>query len=410
MTRHSILIAVSLLLGVAPAFAQEEAPPAAAAAPVEAAPDEAPFVDVAIEEPFVREGAAATRGLNGATTKSPPGPVDPRRGYGTITYKIGEKADRDYYRKVIRAFVETLPQKFGNSEGTYTVTIVVKDVGGDELVREPILSFQWKKQSVFLVIDKVVEQLLETQWSGTLIDKVLVAEQTSKYKVGIVVYHSSARAMDFESLRRTSQLYTQGALAALLPLPLALTGMVSAVGDIVDLFYSGAKKNEWKETDELEINHEAYTESVPIKFTDGQGRTWRLPVTFTVSSRPSRYMSGAFDPGNVSVSLAGERNFLMVSAPDKEIRVSLLDLIRGSEAHPEARALLDAVAAKRKYEDGDVASECGALYGAISNYLSVADARALFWSFLKQNGTLIDEAACLSGGRREELEQVGLKP
>lgn len=397
--RHALYVFLLLLLAPAGVAAEEEAPSA-----------EPAFVDARIEDPFVREVDPATRSMDPGKDENSVTPVDPRRGYATIAYKIGDKSDREYLRKAIRAFVEALPQKFGNSEGTYTVTIVVKDAGDEELVREPILSFQWKKQSVFFIIENVVEKLLETQWSGTLIDNLLVTEQTRRFKVALVVYQSSARAMDFESLKKTSKIYAEGALAAFLPLPVAVTGVISAVGDIVELFYSGSKKDEWKETEEFEITQETFSESVPIKFYDTNNKPWTLPVKFIISSRPSRYMSGAFDPAKVSVTISGEKTFTVVTTKDSQVKASLLELIRASDAHPEARTLLDTVAAKKKFEDGDVASECGALYGAISNYLSIPDARSLFWAFLKQNGTLVDTEACLSGGRKEELEQVGLKP
>lgn len=367
------------------------------------------LVDVELKARFAKDDTAETRSLDQERTDEP-APVDPRRGYGSITYKIGDKSDRDYLRKAILAFTETLPQKFGNSEGTYTITIIVKDSTGKDLVKEPILSFQWKNQRVFFVIDKVVDQLLATQWAGTLVDDVLVADTTRRYKVGIEVFQSSSRAMDFDSLKKTSKIFSEGALAAFLPLPAATAGVITAVGDIVDLFYSGSRKETLAEYDEYEIMNATQVYSAPIRFRDTQNRPWTLPVKLTIKSRPSRYMSGSFDASKVTVSMAGEKTFTIVTAGDNQIRASLLELIRGSEAHPEARALLDSIAAKKKYETGDVASDCGALYSAIANYFSVYDARALFWAFLKQNGSLVDAAACLDGGRREELEQVGLKP
>lgn len=396
--------------GTSPAAGAATEPPAAGSDETRSATakEDTSFVDVRIDEPFEREYEETTRGLgdDGAPKTTP---VDPRRGYATIAYKIGEKSNRDYLRRAIRAFVDTLPPKFGNSEGTYTVTLTVKDARGKELVREPILSFQWKKQSVFLVIENMIDKLMETQWSGTLINDLLVSEDTRQFKVGLVVYQSSSRAMDFESLKKTSKIYSEGALATFLPLPVAVTGVITAVGDIVELFYSGSKKDEWKESEEFQITEEAFTETVPVKFYDAEGKPWTLPIIFIVSSRPSRYMSGPFDAGKVSVTVAGEKTFTVVTAKDQQVKASLLELIRSSEAHPEARGLLDSVAAKRKL-DGDFSAECGALYSAISNYLSVPDARSLFWAFLKQNETLLDTAACLSGGRKEELEQVGLKP
>ncbi len=338
--------------------------------------------------------------------------VDHKRGYASIQYKIGEKADRDYLRKAISAFVQTLPKKFGDSEGTYTISIIVKDATGKELVKEPILNFQWTKKQAFLIIEKVVEQLQATNWSGSLINDVLVADGTGHYEVGVEVFQSSSRAMDFESLKKTSQLFTEGALSMFLPLPGAATGLITAVGDVIDLFYSGSTKATLAEFEQVAVTSMPHTHMWAIKFkqeTNGQEIPWTLPIQITVSSRPSRFMSGAFNPANVSVAMADEKTFTIVTAKAQPYKASLLDLIRGSDAHPEVRGFLDAIAAKRN-DEGETDSNCGALYSAIGNYLSIYDARALFWAFVRRHGALVEKTACLSGGRREELEQIGLLP
>jgi len=364
--------------------------------------DDATFRDVELGARFV------SRSVDKAAT-----PIDHKRGYASIRYKIGEKADRPYLRKAINAFVQTLPKKFGDSEGTYTISIIVKDVTGRELVKEPILNFQWTKKQAFLIIEKVVEQLQATNWSGSLINDVLVADGTGRYRIGVEVFQSSSRAMDFESLKKTSQLFTEGALAMFLPLPGAATGLITAVGDIIDLFYSGSTKATLAEFEEVEVTTSPQTHLAEIKFkqqtSGGQETPWTLPIQITVSSRPSRFMLGTFHPDNVSVAMADEKTFTIVTAKAQPYKASLLELIRGSETHPEVRGFLDAIAAKRK-DEGDTDSNCGALYSAIGNYLSIYDARALFWAFVRRHGALIEKSACLSGGRREELEQIGLTP
>jgi hypothetical protein len=333
--------------------------------------------------------------------------VDPKRGYGTVTYKIGEHSEREYLKKAISAFTDTLPKKFGNSEGTYTIAIVVKDGTGKELAKEPILTFQWKNQRVFFFIDKLVEQLRSTQWSGTLVDQLLVTDTTRRYKIGVEVFFSDNRSMDFESLKKTSKLFSEGALASFLPLPATAIGIINAASDIVDLFYSGSRKETLAEFDEFDVKASPQTYTVPVKFRGDEGRSWSLPIKISLEANQSRYMSGPFDAGNLTVGIVGEKNFTVVTAKGSAVKASLIEMLRSSDEFPEARALLDSVAAGKKF-DGNVQTSSGALYAALGNFQSIYDARALFWAFLKQNGTLLDVNACLAGGRKEELEKSGL--
>lgn len=351
----------------------------------------------------IETGARFTRELAQAESAV----VDPKHGYGSVSYKIGERSDREYLKRAISAFTDTLPERFGNSEGTYTITIVVKDGAGKELAKEPILSFQWKNQRVFFIIDKVVEQLLATQWSGTLVDRLLVAGSTQRYKIGVEVFQSNSRSMDFESLKKTSKLFSEGALASLLPLPATALGVISAVGDIVDLFYSGSRKITLVEFDEFIVMPTPQTYSVPVQFRDATDRPWTLPIKIALEASQSRYMSGPFDARNVRVGVLSEKNFSIVTAKGNAVMASLLELLRSSDAYPEVRALLDSIAAHKRFE-GNVSAACGALYGAFGDHLSIYDARSLFWAFAKQNSPLVDVEQCLAGGRREELAQLGL--
>ncbi len=364
--------------------------------------DQVEFVDIEMPAKFASRFTEIAVEATAAAVR-----VDPKRGYGTVSYKIGDESERDYLKKAILAFTDTLPGKFGNSEGTYTITIVVKDGTDKELAKEPILTFQWKNQRVFFFVDKIVEQLQSTQWSGTLVDQLLVSDMTRRYKIGVEVYFSAARAMDFDSLKKTSKLFSEGALASFLPLPATAVGVIGAVADIVDLFYSGSRKETLIEFEEFEVTGSSQTYAVPVKFRDADERPWTLPVKITLDANQSRYMSGAFDAKKLSVAILGEKSFTVVTAKGAPVKASLIELLRSSDEYPDVRSLLDSVATHKQF-DGNIQIASGALYGALGNYLSIYDARSLFWAFIKSYEPLLDPNACLAGGRKEELAQVGL--
>ena len=64
-------------------------------------------------------------------------------GYATITYEIGSTSQRKNLEKWILWIANTLPASFGNTSGTYTITITIHDgLGKTLLAKEPILSVQ----------------------------------------------------------------------------------------------------------------------------------------------------------------------------------------------------------------------------------------------------------------------------
>src|SRR4029078_9012143 len=131
-----------------------------------------------------------------------------------------------------------------------------------------------------------------------------------------------------------------------------------------------------------------------------QNRPWTLPIKFTVSSLQSRYMSGSFKPENVTVAITDDKPFTIVTAKDVAIKASLIELLRSSDSYQDIRGLLDQLAAGKPYTEPDLSFRLSAFYGAFGNFLSIYDARALFWAFVKKYSGLVDPRICLSGGRR----------
>jgi hypothetical protein len=82
-----------------------------------------------------------------------PGAV-PGGGYATVKYSIGTTDQKAKLQDLINTIAKALPEQLGNSAGTYTVTLTMTDLAGNALVKEPIMSFQWTKEKVFLFIDK----------------------------------------------------------------------------------------------------------------------------------------------------------------------------------------------------------------------------------------------------------------
>lgn len=339
--------------------------------------------------------------------------VAPGSAYGSVRYAVGTSAQKEYLRKVFTYMSETLPEKFGNSSGAYTITITIKDNSGKEIAKEPIISFEWSKERGFLFVEKTIIEVQKTSWKGTLIDRMPLRDGALRLKVGIEVYHKSDRSVDFELLKKTSKLFSDGALAAVMPLPAAAASFIAPIGELINAFYAGSKKETITEDEEFVFDGKTQKMKAPVTFVDDEGRKVTVPIELSIETEESRLTGGKFDASKIS-----EEAFANATVPligGKTVTVLELLLTGDSKSAKEARPMLDAVTSggaygkdpNNKKEVESVNSRCGALYDALHAIASAYDARALFWAFLKRNGDKIDRNVCL-GSRKGELDKLGL--
>ncbi|MCO5130810.1 MAG: hypothetical protein M9932_09615 [Xanthobacteraceae bacterium] len=336
----------------------------------------------------------------------------PHSGYATVRYSIGTAAQKPRLRDLITTIAHALPEKMGNSEGTYTVTLTITDQAGNLLVKEPILSFQWTRERGFLFVDNVVTDAQKTSWSGTLINQLPITESNQVLKFSIEVFAQKGRSIDFDLLKKTAKTFSDGALAALFPLPAAAMPIISSVTDLISSFYTNATKKVLVDQDDLPLEVTKTPIRAPISFEDFE----KIPVLISVTTMPTRLAGDIFANGKFG-SKPDEsifNNASMVVGNSKQ--VSIVELITTStEAKlKNTRAMLDVVLPGGTYgndptnkKEGNIATLCGNLYDALNIYLSKYDARAMFFAFITRYGDNLNRAACI-GSRNAPLAEVGL--
>jgi hypothetical protein len=340
-------------------------------------------------------------------------PPAPHSGYATVRYSIGTPQQKPRLRELITTIAMSLPASLGNSEGTYTVTLTLTDLDGNLLVKEPVLSFQWTRQRGFLFIDTVVTDARKTSWSGILINQMPITENNQNLKLSVEVFAQTGRSLDFDLLKKTGKSFSDGALAALFPMPAAALPIITSMTDLIASLYANSTKRNLVDQGDLTMEATKTPIRAPIRFANFES----ISVLITVTTKPSRLAADIFADGkfksnpddfifnDASMTVGGGKS------------VSIVELISTStDARLKStRAMLDAVLVpggtygkddKNKKEE-NIGILCGNLYDALNRYLSKYDARAMFWAFINRYGENLNKSACI-GSRQGPLAEVGL--
>jgi hypothetical protein len=342
---------------------------------------------------------------------APAAALVPNGGYATVKYSIGTSDQKKNLQGLIDTIAKALPEQLGNSVGTYTVTLTMTDLAGTTLVKEPILSFQWTKEKVFLFIDKTVSEARKTNWSGTLVNQMPITDSNQRLKFSVEVYAQKDRSLDFELLKKTAKTFSDGALAGFFPLPAAALPILGSVTDLINSLYSNSTKRNLVDQDELVMEATKKPIIAPISFEDFDD----IPVLITIETAQSRFAADFADgkfkskPDEAIFSNAG-----MALGGTKPVGIVELISTSTEPKLKSTRTLLDAVISGGTYgkdpsnkKEDNVGALCANLYDALNLYLSKYDARAMFWIFIKRYGDSLNKTACL-GSRQAALTEVGL--
>lgn len=342
--------------------------------------------------------------------------LSPGDGYASVRYSIGTTAQKANLTQVIENMALALPAKFGNSAGTYIINVMLTDLGGKVLVKEPIVSFQWTRERQLFFIEKTVSDVRKTSWTGTLIDRMLVNPANQRLKVSIEASLQQDRSLDFDLIKKTAQAYSSSALASYLPLSAAALPMINSMADLLNGLYAKSVKQDLVDEDEFSLVSSNPAKRADIVFTDEQQNKYAVPVLIVVDTQASvlvpggKLADGKFDKSKLSETMFNNTKLQIAQGQN----VNLVELITtSSDARYKAtRTMLDALIAGNSYgkdpKQQDASIRCGDLYDALNSYLSKYDARAMFWAFLQKYGDQLPKNECLSASRKSELDSVGL--
>ena len=343
-------------------------------------------------------------------TASPP--ISAGEGYATISYSIGTAAQRANLTKWIEYLAQSLPTTIGNSDGTYIVTLRVKASGfgtqGNDIdISIPIIAIQWTTKNSFLFFPQTVNDVRNTQWTGTIVNQALIGAVTNvQYSVEIA-FHKD-RSLDFSFLQQASGASQTASLMSLLPMSAASSVLVSSITKLISSIYNNSTSHDVINSDQIDVTKDSTTTAnIPIQATNG---TFNLPVNLHVQTQMSRVVpgglvNGKFDKTKVSQTLFGDVQVIT----GKVVPLSELLATASDDKSKKTRSFLEAIQKNGSYTNNDVDAQCANLVSALDTYVSKANSRALFFSFLEWYSGHIDRNKCLgSGTLKAELDDLGL--
>jgi hypothetical protein len=214
---------------------------------------------------------------------TPKGPVAekavPGEAYVNLNYTIGDANDPDrkeFIKETVAKLADSIPERLGSDEGPYTVTIKVSDTAGNNLITEPIVTFQWLNKRVLFILN-TVKSVQNAGWDGPLVNQMLVSENNQNLKVSIEASFQQNRSLDFDLLKKTATTASSGALAALLPLPSAALPFVNAATDFLKAFYDGSKTISLTDEYSVTVGETPSPLETSFTFRDKRGRKIEVP-------------------------------------------------------------------------------------------------------------------------------------
>jgi hypothetical protein len=302
-------------------------------------------------------------------------PISPGGGYATISYSIGSPAQRANLTKWIEYLAQSLPATIGNSDGTYVVTLRVKASGfgtqGNDIdISVPIIAIQWTSKNSFLFFPQTVNDVKNTQWTGTIVDQALIGTVTNvQYSIEVALHKE--RSLDFSFLQQASGASKTASLMSLLPMSAASSVLVGSISSLISSIYNNSTTHDVINSDQIDVTRDSSTTAnIPIQANNG---TFNLPVYLRVQTQISRvvpggFTNGKFDKTNVSQTLFD--NVQIISG--KVVPLSELLATASDDKSKKTRSFLDAIQKEGGYTNNDVDTQCANLVSALDTYVSNA--------------------------------------
>jgi hypothetical protein len=343
--------------------------------------------------------------------------------YGSISFQLGKPfklsgSTRVPYQNSDLAFLEamkslasTLNQVFGETSGSYIVTIEISK-GKDIIARAPIISLTSDVTKV-LFFEKSRDEFFGLTQEQTLREYIPVNQDNNKFMVKLEASHLESSSLDLGILKKLISL--GGTLAGVETLPIAesaatiVTGVEGVLKDIFDTNKKDISQNsiEMAFINKDQDDRASATEIViATKFTyNGQDYTVNLPIRVNFNIQLTRLSArvmqdGTFD-GNVPTSIIE-----LTPLIPGDNTVTLFNALRTS-SNPKVRAFLDELIEKGEVKTSNAAIGCRDIYKSLAQNLTQRDQAAFYYAFTKsyqaelkssQNGE-----GCMQEPMRSEL-------
>jgi hypothetical protein len=330
--------------------------------------------------------------------------------YATVQYAIGIANNATNIQNLLTALSQIFPAKFGNSAGTYTVTITVSDLNNKQIVKQPIFSFQWSDKTQIIFLPQTVSQILQGALNGTLVNNMLVGSATTKLQISVEMNLQANRSLDFSLLQNAATAASSATLASYFPMPAATIPILNEITTLVNALYQNSQSSDIAIATQVPMIQTNSPTTAFMIINGPNNFSLKIPIAITVTTIQSELIggdltNGKFGSNQISVAAFGK----VLPVAGQNLNIANLVATSTDADSMGARPLLAAVLAGQSYTQADVGARCLNLYNALNVYMSTFDARAMMYAFILGYGDKINKTACI-GPMAPDLAAVGLQP
>jgi hypothetical protein len=358
--------------------------------------------------------------------------------YGRLTHYIGsatEAAKPDDFIEHLKEECGEVAKAFQKKTGMLVITLELNvDNGSKVLARTPLFACVRETEKKSFWSPTIVKETMSESVSGYLVERFLIGgDFVRDVKIATQVVYSSRTEFKFDDIKKIVAGLGEITVIQAAPVTEALKPILSFAQTFAEVFFNHSLEST-RNTGEIFTIKDfrgklglGRDDAKQITITLPGKRKLKVPIAVKLEVTHTRHDQNAWNSKEAKFEQAKLREsdvkVAKVAGMTARLITGLEAITELSDGTKELKTFVTTLEAGKAYEGEDVGVVCGHLLDKLKGFLSLADARALYWAFYETRRNLMkkrdkDEpkktvstaGECIPEHVVRELKAVGLEP